>query len=61
MDAMDTGMRHCLHLTVGISATIVCELPTFFDPIRYPANIPQGTAVPPWAYYDITVSNTRTI
>ena len=59
MDEMDVRVLQRLYFTVSISLT----QPPFrvidiLDLIRYPANIPPGTAIPSWAYDNITVSKT---
>ena len=43
------------------STTNVHRAESYFDPLRYPADIAQGIAVPCWACYNVTVSGTLTI
>ena len=62
MGGMGTGVLHCLYFTVSFPfRNCRLRLQTFFGSIRYPANIPEETAVPRWAYYDVTVSDTPAI
>ena len=57
VDIVANRLRHCLYLTVSCSFRRPrFASPTASDLIRYPADIAQGTAVPHWAYFNVTVS-----
>ena len=62
MDAMGSPVhdrRLCFPVSILLSRRL--HSLTVLDPIRYPVDVAQGTAVPYWAYYNITVSDIFTI
>ena len=55
--SVDSGLRNCVSRAVSLSCRQRFSLLTSHDPFRFPNDIPQGTAVPHWAYFNVTVSD----
>ena len=58
---MGTCLRLSLYRTVRFSPFLLPMFSPFPHDVskRYPGDIPDGTAVPRWAFYDVTVRNLR--